>query len=521
MLSRTEMREPNLVVLTESISGDASSAMRRFLLALALFCALCAADVDPCKRQPFRGRCPSVNGAPPTRSQFVLRYYLRNGECVSYPFGHCSLDDDEPKLFRYKEECEDACVRQPSTTLVPPMDELQEQQEQTYGTVPPLEEKHDEPATYEKPQTECQKQRDSSDGLIKGGFKPECNEDGSFKSLQCERDQETCFCVNAEGIEVANSRSKPGQVKPDCAKINSAGQPRTNECVGGADSGPCSSSIARWFYDESEQKCRPFQYSGCGGNGNNYGSETACTKRCVPSLGAAKCHQGAEPLKTAYGAPVNCAKTECPAGYKCSVVQQSSVCCPNVEKSLLAGNSELESPAAMCQLPKERGPCDRYELRFHYDINLKECKYFFYGGCDGNANNFERVEDCEKSCGHNGVTKTAPVPLPPRPNVRRSRQRYRRPSRCVPRSRKSRSKPQLSPQHPSNLRLNRRKPPWSLKPKRLSKKPPPPPPRLPRQQKRKSLLKLPYLIPSSRPSKPSRPRRVTTWSPARTRPLVV
>ena len=45
-------------------------------------------DVDPCKRQPFRGRCPGKNGSQ-IRSQFVLRYYLRNGECVSYPYGNC------------------------------------------------------------------------------------------------------------------------------------------------------------------------------------------------------------------------------------------------------------------------------------------------------------------------------------------------------------------------------------------------------------------------------------------------
>jgi len=46
-----------------------------------------AASVDPCRRQPFRGRCPASNGGGQTRSQFVLRYYLRNGECVSYPYG--------------------------------------------------------------------------------------------------------------------------------------------------------------------------------------------------------------------------------------------------------------------------------------------------------------------------------------------------------------------------------------------------------------------------------------------------
>lgn len=53
----------------------------------------------------------------------------------------------------------------------------------------------------------------------------------------------------------------------------------------------------------------------------------------------------------------------------------------------------------VCGLPKERGPCDHYELRFYYNKEIGECKYFFYGGCEGNANNFAKVEDCEKACG--------------------------------------------------------------------------------------------------------------------------
>lgn len=83
-------------------------------------------EVDPCKKQPFRGRCPGPNGVQ-QRSQFVLRYHVKNGECVSYPYGgfinafwagkanaknlgHCNNDDNEPKLFRYKDECEQNCL---------------------------------------------------------------------------------------------------------------------------------------------------------------------------------------------------------------------------------------------------------------------------------------------------------------------------------------------------------------------------------------------------------------------------
>lgn len=52
-----------------------------------------------------------------------------------------------------------------------------------------------------------------------------------------------------------------------------------------------------------------------------------------------------------------------------------------------------------CKLPKDRGNCDKYELRFYYNSEVKECKYFFYGGCAGNANNFKELAECERVCG--------------------------------------------------------------------------------------------------------------------------
>ncbi|KAE9545903.1 hypothetical protein FO519_010885, partial [Halicephalobus sp. NKZ332] len=182
-----------------------------------------------------------------------------------------------------------------------------------------------------------------------------------FKQLQCERDGSECFCVNAEGIEIDNSRIK-GQ-KPDCEKIISASPQRTNECTGGSEPGPCTNEIQRWFYDEETQNCRQYTYSGCGGNGNNYPTEAACQRRCLPTKESGRCHQGLQPLRTSQGKIVNCAKTECPAGYKCSVIQQSSVCCPDTEKSPV-GSLHSGVSAEACTHPKERGPCDRYELRF-------------------------------------------------------------------------------------------------------------------------------------------------------------
>ena len=34
----------------------------------------------------------------------------------------------------------------------------------------------------------------------------------------------------------------------------------------------------------------------------------------------------------------------------------------------------------------------------YFDNFEKRCMPFYYGGCEGNANNFDSLEDCQKSC---------------------------------------------------------------------------------------------------------------------------
>ncbi|EPB71358.1 Kunitz/Bovine pancreatic trypsin inhibitor domain protein [Ancylostoma ceylanicum] len=512
----------------------------RFLALLAACAVVAAAEaVDPCKRQPFRGRCPSKDGETPKRSQFVLRYYMRNGECVSYPYGHCASDETEPQLYRYKEECEDACINPPPANLgFPKGSEF----DQTYGTVGPIAgesqtqaatekvdittettttqrrpqqwsqpqhqklrqqpprlqqprlkspprhpkrlqrrpslklqyrqlrprlpvkfqaqltarplrpRKHlrlpqnypqplshpqhlaqppDEPSSHRPPQapenerrlfrltppTECERRRvNAASSTIRGAFVPACTAQGAFEKVQCEPDGRQCFCVDSRGIEIPNSRTRNGQ-KPDCDSIQSATVPKTKECVGAAVRGPCSASMNRWYYDEQEAKCRRFTYSGCGGNGNNYETEDACSQRCAPPpMGLPKCEKG-EPLKTKLGVTVNCAKSDCPSGYKCSIVQQTSVCCPENDKII---GLQTTNPSDVCSMPKERGPCDKYELRFYFNAEVKECKYFFWGGCEGNGNNFEKVEECESACGIAKVKESLPTST--RPSTASNRQ---------------------------------------------------------------------------------------------------
>lgn len=115
------------------------------------------------------------------------------------------------------------------------------------------------------------------------------------------------------------------------------GQP-PSVCKLPADTGPCDAAIPRWHFDARSGRCAGFTYGGCQGNRNNFTSEDACRKEC-----------GGDPI------PV-------------------------------------------CELPAETGSCTATFKRWHFDAKRGGCEPFVYGGCGGNANNFETREACEKGC---------------------------------------------------------------------------------------------------------------------------
>ncbi|XP_060602382.1 kunitz-type U19-barytoxin-Tl1a-like [Ruditapes philippinarum] len=51
-----------------------------------------------------------------------------------------------------------------------------------------------------------------------------------------------------------------------------------------------------------------------------------------------------------------------------------------------------------CQLQKEIGPCRAFIPRFFYNAQTSKCEPFIYGGCWGNANNFETESLCQSAC---------------------------------------------------------------------------------------------------------------------------
>ncbi|KAK6994963.1 kunitz-type serine protease inhibitor 2 [Biomphalaria glabrata] len=64
-----------------------------------------------------------------------------------------------------------------------------------------------------------------------------------------------------------------------------------------------------------------------------------------------------------------------------------------------------QSTNPICDLAQDAGPCRGNIQRYYFNNKTGFCEIFYYGGCEGNDNNFETDEACTALCG--GTTPPA------------------------------------------------------------------------------------------------------------------
>nr|CUU99114.1 hypothetical transcript [Hymenolepis microstoma] len=162
------------------------------------------------------------------------------------------------------------------------------------------------------------------------------------------------YCYCEQGYE--------GDANVECRPVSTPEQPPQQNggvCSLPIDIGPCRASIRRYAYNPSTRRCEIFTYGGCQGNGNNFETEEECERRCGGSGTVSPPHTGGT---------------------------------GDIGGGVGSGGGDV------CSLPSDMGPCSDYVLRYTFNSSTGRCEMFYYGGCEGNENRFESLEDCQRRC---------------------------------------------------------------------------------------------------------------------------
>ncbi|XP_077521294.1 uncharacterized protein LOC144132630 isoform X2 [Amblyomma americanum] len=175
--------------------------------------------------------------------------------------------------------------------------------------------------------------------------------------------------------EIRKPKYKPG--------INLESEPRPSNpvCYQPKVKGPCRAHIPRYFYNQTTKYCEQFVYGGCKGNQNNFETIESCLTTCKVGYGS---------VGTTNNPPSNHG-----IGYG-PVIGVSEPLSGHVHKN------------PVCQLPKKSGPCFAHMPRYYYNTSTETCEEFIYGGCKGNRNRFETIEECQKKCVEPDALKSIP-----------------------------------------------------------------------------------------------------------------
>ena len=145
------------------------------------------------------------------------------------------------------------------------------------------------------------------------------------------------------------------------------------------------------------------RYEGCPCESLPFG---CCPDRITPALGLN--FEGCSCDSLPHGCcPDNRTPARGPRYGGCNCATTPYGCChdgvavsfgPNFEGCPDGPSLDITKASEACSLPKERGTCRNYTVKWYFDMTYGGCTRFWYGGCEGNANRFQSQEECERTC---------------------------------------------------------------------------------------------------------------------------
>lgn len=195
----------------------------------------------------------------------------------------------------------------------------------------------------------------------------------------------------------------------------------------GVMQGPCKKCLYRdraFLFGETRKGKHPCEKCNC------FHGEWRCrrTSQCGP--------QKPRSCTVALNSLGRNVQSDCPKGYWCKVqipgipeagIPEVAMCVPGqptgdraiFTTTVSTEATRLRGPKipARCMEPPSVGPCKAAFPRWYYNKSKKKCQEFLYGGCDGNANNFNTKAACKDLCiprnrsSKQVVERTTPSPM--------------------------------------------------------------------------------------------------------------
>uniref|UniRef100_A0A673BYR8 BPTI/Kunitz inhibitor domain-containing protein n=1 Tax=Sphaeramia orbicularis TaxID=375764 RepID=A0A673BYR8_9TELE len=172
---------------------------------------------------------------------------------------------------------------------------------------------------------------------------------------------QTCRRFTYGGCDAnSNNFETKEECESTCTECNTA-VIQSERCKAELQVGPCRAAFQRWYFNSLTGRCQRFIYGGCKGNKNNYENEESCRK-----------------------------------------VTWSPVCTGSIIKGVMFN---VSSSAENCMVTSDPGPCRAAFPAFYYDHKTSTCRSFTYGGCRGNKNRYNTMEECTNRCSQGSERK--------------------------------------------------------------------------------------------------------------------